>query len=73
MSNTCYHTKKKIFESKRHAQDFISKQDVIHNKSGQLRYYPCEYCNGYHLTSKPKREEKQKPLKYLNEFKKYMK
>ena len=49
-----------------------------HSKTGILRAYHCDFCNFYHVTSKPPRRDnptffKSQKLKHKNDFKKYIK
>lgn len=68
----CYHCKKSRFDNRKHAEKFINELDSIRNPNGLLRAYYCEYCEGYHLTKKPKEHDKKIKLKHSQEFLKYI-
>lgn len=69
----CELCRKTVFESLSHVEFFLQKD----NRRNELRAYPCEHGNGYHVTSMSSKDANRrfgvKPLKYSEQFKKYMK
>jgi hypothetical protein len=67
----CSKTNKTVFLSLSEVEMFLSAPE-----RRILRHYHCDHCTYYHVTSQPIKDANKyfgaKPLKYSNEFKKYM-
>jgi len=55
---TCNHTLKQRYPNKQTAQRILLKAKIrraLHNNNNRReeRAYPCQHCNGWHLTSNP--------------------
>lgn len=58
----CYHCGKVSYPSKRDAHEaanYVMSSRRRKQKSKRLRAYPCFYCKGWHLSSKPKDERQE--------------
>ena len=62
--------KKALFLTKKSAERAFAK--IINSDDKRLntpiRFYPCDFCRGYHLTSKERPPEAKNYLKYLDEW-----
>lgn len=59
MTPTCPKTKKRVYENEEQATvlaNFLPARSPNNRNVTTLRAYQCQFCGGWHLTHKPKRE-----------------
>lgn len=69
----CHVTSRTVFTSLSHVESFLMQG----NRRNELRSYPCEHCNGYHVTKMSISDANKyfggKEIINKEKFKKYLK